>query len=633
VTPSRPHASAVRESRNVAIVFLAFAIAGATAIGYQMGRHLLPQPDNFIIWGLSLAVLLFGLFQASRDIVRLRREWEALDALRGRPEPNLIASKYPGTAVGDRAAQVEAANAERRVEREFRQSNRAEATALLEPIGSVTRFLSSALLVLAVMGTFAGMKGALPHLGKAIAQVGTRDGSGGGLSGGTGNITAALDLVSDAFGANFVALFGSLLLGTAAFGATLERRRFLSRLEHLSERHLYRHLPTDADASDMQKAVYELQRSVTSIADIATAIEGLGGGIGDMKTVLRDTLSEMHTSFNDSVRRHGVELQTQLNATVSELTTTLGGTTKALEATAVAYEGLVKGLEERDLGLARASTALEAGINQLQEIQGVAATAARDAAAASRDAAASTAHVTAIGAKAHELLATAGTDVMKSADRVAAMVELQVKRLAEVSRRIVEIQDQHGATRDVLVTELRLITGQVRESGHDVVSVAELLRASTAERNAELRTDLERHTTALVGEAKASDERIAKELAALRQHISTEERAAATYTTAEFEKRSQHLAQLLEQVRAATEAGAREVRATLESLKGTQSGRADQSAKTGERLVGAMESVQKEVAATRADLGALGHALLTRPISVIPAMPMPQKGDPVGADR
>ena len=154
-------------------------LAGFSAlvmVGIVMGRKFLPQFNSenlapVTIWAIAASVLLAGLLRSGSEIVRLGKEWQALDLLR--TDSSSVRNRFPDTVVALRVAAVDEAIAERRVEREFRVSNRALAAAKLAGVGSITRFGSSALLVLAVMGTFAGMRNALPSLIEAIKNTST----------------------------------------------------------------------------------------------------------------------------------------------------------------------------------------------------------------------------------------------------------------------------------------------------------------------------------------------------------------------------------------------------------------------------------------------------------------------------
>jgi len=356
---------------------LTIGIVIGVLIVIVMGPALTPQPSApkglQLLWYLSIVLLVFGMGCAILDERRLTREWKALDCA----ERNRVAAarKWPQSIVVARIDWVDAAIAEQHASHEFRQANRVEAAVACGLISTVTRFLSSALLVLAVMGTFAGMKTALPPLIDAIkaASSDLNLTSPGAMSAKSGSapsdkIGEALSHVADAFGANLAALFGSLILGAAAFGTARDKRRFLADLEQISEDRLYRLLPPDANASELQRVVVDMRHSVSEIANALVAFSQLPANIADLRGTLRETLSELHTSFSDSVQQHSIELGTRLNSTVTALTGKLAGVTQALELTAAAYEGLVKGLQERDLGVQQAASELALNATRFDSI-------------------------------------------------------------------------------------------------------------------------------------------------------------------------------------------------------------------------------------------------------------------------
>lgn len=437
------------------------ALAALAVVVIVMIERLAPKfdRDNLAPWGiwlLSLTILAIGLVRAAYEAIRLHHEWKALEMLQG--DQSAIRARYPRTVVAIRLAAVQAAIEDRRVEREFRQSNRSLAAARLAGIGTITRFGSSALLVMAVLGTFAGMRNALPPLITAIATAAKAEQAPSGAFGsdGSGDIQTALTLVAEAFGSNFLALFGSLVLGLVAFGASLERRDLLTRLEVLSERRLYRQLPADADATELQKAVDELQRSVAAVADIGFAVDRLGTGIGDLRGVLRQTLSDMQSAFSTSIQQHAVRSQQQLNEAIGQLVGTLGTTSRALDATAVSYQGLVKGLEERDLGVRRAADVLAEHSRGLLVIEERSSATALQAAKATETAASTLARVSAIADVALPAF-------VRSADDISTALGTQAEQLV-LAVSLLKVSGQHhgksATSLEVMIAQLATMAAE-----------------------------------------------------------------------------------------------------------------------------------------------------------------------------
>lgn len=463
-----------------AVWFLVAGLVIGAIVVKTAGRDLLPQsgatPVLVVLWWIAISVLAIGVAFAIRDILWIYHEWSAVSYLNRTLNRAKVDAGWPESIVAVRIHAVDTAGAEQRVLREFRQTHRAQAAIRSGGVGTISRFLASALLVLAVMGTFAGMKTALPPLIEAITQ------AAGGLNLATAsNPTAvsgqnasngvgqALGHVADAFGANLAALFGSLLLGAAAFGAVLDKRALLAEIEHVSEERLYPRLPADADATELQKAVNEMRLSVSEVANVAGGITQLTATINDLRSALRDTLTELHTSFSDSVRQNSVELGTQLNTAVAGLTANLAGATKALELTALSYEGLLKGLEERDLGVRDAAAELVRSASGFREISkrqdelaSVAAEANIRAAAAVDDA--------------QKLVAEAAKNGRAATERVAEAVKQQGVTLDEVVSALKSIQDWHGALRRQLAEVTQNLSKELESNTRVAAATTDAIR-------------------------------------------------------------------------------------------------------------------------------------------------------------
>lgn len=359
-------AAPLNASRYVPISQVYFGLAVLLLIGAAvlMGSLLAPRGTSVVsaVWWISLLALLFGLAIALKDISWLKRE---LAALRDLDVDNALdqAVQYSGSLAADRARYI-ASLRERDAgaPQDLRGHLRQQAIASSAHVGGGTRFLSSTLLLLAVLGTFAGMKSALPELIGRIKDAGAEVSS-AALDGGTGNsfidIGSALNPVADAFGANFLALLGALSLGLAAFGATSERRALLLRLDRFSEFRLYPRLPAGASADALLQAVEEMRHHVDAVSRVGDGIDGLRTGIGTFEKTLSEAIEGLRSSFTHSLRQQATDLQAQMNQTVGRVVVSMQEVSGALASTAVSYEGLVVGLRERDLGVQRASEGLE----------------------------------------------------------------------------------------------------------------------------------------------------------------------------------------------------------------------------------------------------------------------------------
>jgi DNA-binding PadR family transcriptional regulator len=359
-----------------------------------------------LVWLVSAAAIALGFAFGVLDVTLLRKEWnglrlkdpayrarlfrssvesgsaEAADSsgenATGEPGPSArpkaptllqAATKHGESLFVERIRQVGRYSNDPGAPRDLPERLRREALWRTDRYGVGSRFIASSLLLLAVIGTFAGMKEALPGLVTAIEQYLAAAGSGSELA--RSGIIDALAPVAAAFGANFLALVGALAMALIAFAIRSERRAFLIALERTSADHLYKLIPAGADATALGRAVSEMSRSVGAVSAIGDQIGGLQGDIRELQRSLVGAIEGLHTSFNDSIRRQSIDIQAQLTETVGRVATSLGEVTDALAITSVSYQGLVKGLEERDLGLTKATQALtDSGDRTLHALTG-----------------------------------------------------------------------------------------------------------------------------------------------------------------------------------------------------------------------------------------------------------------------
>jgi hypothetical protein len=550
--------------QGVAQVALLTAVVALAIVVATTGRSLLPNwgavaPTT--IWAMAVSVLVVGLGRAFAEVLLLRLEWSALAEVER--DVMVLSGGLARTAVGQRVAAVEEALSLQRVEREFRQSQRALAATTLSAIGTLTKFGSSALLVLAVMGTFAGMRSALPKLVESIGLAGSAD-----VAAGASSITQSLMLIGEAFGANFVALFGSLVLAIASFGASLERRALLTSLELVSERRLYRRLPTDADASELQKAVNEMRQSVNAVADVASSITSLSAGIESLQRVLSETLSQMHSSFSTTMQQQSTRLQQEISVSVSRVVETLSVTTEALQGTSVAYQGLVRGLEERDLGVQTASAALSKTCERFSSLESQLISVADRTLTFQREALANSERQS----KDAGLMSAA---IAQHASTVGQSIAEHSEKLQQVSEQFVAAARSQGevatAAESVYVKLTDLGTQLSLSNSRSADAIASTIRASSAASHESVKVALAEQVGAHQAATTAA---IAGAMSLIRQTLekaATDVADAASPATIVEQARTQHLATVAaladgtENIRRSVDALSAELRAAVQA--------------------------------------------------------------------
>ena len=352
-------------ARNWVSPAIGWYLAGAAAClaaALTMGDRLFPYYSDVAvkaIWGISVCLIAAGFIVGLLDLVRLTRERRAL-TLAGVAQGNFseVVVRRPSlatTLIGSRALRVRELRLETGASLQgVRQGLRAEALSKSAPLGTFTRFLASVLLLLAVLGTFAGMKTALPALVEVL-QIDKTDPN----SIDPTRIREALRGVENAFGANYLALVGALGLMLVTFGAASDRKVILAQLERFSDRYLYPQLPAGADATAIERVVLELRTSIGEVATVAASIGDLRGSIDSLQSGLSQAISGMHAAFTGQFQKDLIRYHADHAERSAELTKGVADIATSLSVTAVAYQGLVEGLRERDYGLKSAAASAQ----------------------------------------------------------------------------------------------------------------------------------------------------------------------------------------------------------------------------------------------------------------------------------
>lgn len=236
--------------------------------------------------------------------------------------------------------------------------------------GAFARHAASLLLLLAVLGTFAGVKTALPNLIDAISST-TSNNQG---------LVDALSAVASAFGGNALALVGAVAIGLMAQGVSMGRRNLLERLELVSV-DLYAD-GLAAEANSMQGAVValregarQLERSSSAMLNVEDALEELGnqfhGGFERLGDRLRDVAAAQEKGLHDRTADTLVGLQRQVE-----------GLARSVDGNAQVYAGLADAVRTRADDTTDALKQMRATNQQLADaLRGVVAAGQQTAAA------------------------------------------------------------------------------------------------------------------------------------------------------------------------------------------------------------------------------------------------------------
>jgi hypothetical protein len=202
--------------------------------------------------------------------------------------------------------------------------------------GAFARYASSLLLLLAVLGTFAGVKTALPELIKAIGTE-TTDNEG---------LVNALGAVASAFGANALALVGAVAVGLMAQGISLGRRHLLERLELISAEYLYgRNVAADADP--LQAAVTALRATATEMHTASGVMSGVEQGLEELSHGFRDAMQGLADRLHDIVAQQEAGLFDRTGDALLELRARMDDLVRSVGANAQTYAGLAEAVGTR----------------------------------------------------------------------------------------------------------------------------------------------------------------------------------------------------------------------------------------------------------------------------------------------
>jgi len=348
-----------------ALLFTASLLRGrpdkGTALLELMG---ISDGVNWIIFSLIVAGVLLTVgagWTVWRDVRLLRREEDDVDWVLDRQREGLMLVFAPAHerearfAAGDRTIRPgESAHVETLVDDRVRRVHQARtegggthmpveelrgiAETRTASFGHVARFASS-LLLLAVLGTFAGVKTALPSL---IDAIGATEGTGeGGAS-----IVGPLRAVADAFGGNALALVGAIAVGLMAQGLAVGRRSLLERLELASAEYIYDNRRA-SNADPLIAAVETLSATAGEVHNASTAFLGIEGSLETLGDSFRSAFASLNDTLSDVMRQQDEMLHQRTSQAMEELQSRVVALAGAVDANTRAYQGLVDRVGER----------------------------------------------------------------------------------------------------------------------------------------------------------------------------------------------------------------------------------------------------------------------------------------------
>lgn len=307
--------------------------------------------------------------------------------------------------------------------------------------GSFTRYASSLLLLLAVLGTFAGVKTALPSLIEAVSATG-----GGDVQ---NSIVKPLRQVADAFGGNALALVGAIAAGLMAQGLAVGRRNLLERLELVSAEYIFDNRRAQS-ADPLRAAVEALSDSADEIREASRSFGGIEGALQVLGDDFRSALRELDARLVEVVEQQDRNLHEQTALSLESMQHQLAELRAAVGANSRVYQGLVDSVAARAAEtresveqMSSATTQLTRGLEGVLKLGESSDHAARRIDDALQAVQAVSAQVRDQGTALVEVVGTltpalagVGDTVRAASDRVAAIDERAAKAWSEASQQI-----------------------------------------------------------------------------------------------------------------------------------------------------------------------------------------------------
>src|SRR5688500_18765890 len=239
------------------------------------------------------------------------------------------------TLVDDRVRRVHAAMASSGSATVSPENLKAIAVDRTARYGSFARYASSLLLLLAVLGTFAGVKTALPALITALGN--TSD---------TASLIGPLTAVASAFGGNALALVGAIAVGLMARGAGFGLRNLLERLELVSAEYLSEDATTSS-ANPLQAAVTALRDTAHQIHAATGRMTGIESGLRGLSNEFKTSFEVLSTTLADIADRQEEGLYERTSASLDALQLRVGDLAKSVEATALVHSQITTAVQAR----------------------------------------------------------------------------------------------------------------------------------------------------------------------------------------------------------------------------------------------------------------------------------------------
>lgn len=414
---------------------------------FGLGKH--PNPAVLVLVVGGIALTVWATFSVWRDIRKIAAEEDDVDWLLEKKEQGILlvfARKDKREALfarGIRSVPMEGAltvdtlvdDRVRRVHNSRLNGSPAVSADELRNIavqrtarfGSFARYASSLLLLFAVLGTFAGVKTALPSLITAVSAGGNMQDS----------IVDPLRAVADAFGGNALALVGAIAVGLMAQGVGLGRQNLLERLELVSTEYIFDGRRAGS-ADPLRHAVEALNQTAQEIHRSSGAFLGIEGGLQDLGSRFEAAFVSLDDRLSDLVNQQREGLYDRTGHALEELHHRIGRLTESVDANARVYAGLVDQVAERTAEsreaarqMQEANASLRSALDGIIRLGGASQRSAEIAESSSRDLVDATLQVR----QQTEALARAMESARPAFAEIGTLLESTTARLATIDER------------------------------------------------------------------------------------------------------------------------------------------------------------------------------------------------------
>lgn len=368
-----------------AVLIVAFLGAllrnGRTTIASLFGFGADFNPAILVLVGAGLALTLFAILRAWRDIQSMEREEVDVDWVRrtgraglplvfvdpkkrerllGKPFDLSESDIVVETLMDDRVRRVRNATIDPNANAIVPDDLKGIAEVRTSGMGSFARYASSLLLLLAVLGTFAGVKTALPGLIESI----TSSTAGTGAANANDGLVRSLNAVAEAFGGNALALIGAIAVGFIAQGIGFGRRNLLERLELVSAEFVYGQNVT-ADANPMQAAMVALRDTAREMHSASGAMLGIEDQLQQLGREFRGAFDTLGNRLQEIAVDHEEGLYSKTSESLELLQQRVNELADTVESNARTYAGLAEAVKTRSQEASRALDAMAESNKQL----------------------------------------------------------------------------------------------------------------------------------------------------------------------------------------------------------------------------------------------------------------------------